>query len=55
MKFVIKKTGKQYRAYIIANNGNKLFWSERYKQIASARKAIGRVVTDALDAKIEEI
>lgn len=40
-KFEIKHNcrSKQWRSYLIADNGEKLFWSETYQRFAGALKA----------------
>ena len=42
MKFEIKRSrrNQQYRAYILGNNGEKVFTSEQYTTCANAVKAI---------------
>jgi uncharacterized protein YegP (UPF0339 family) len=45
MKFEIRRTrNNQFRAYIIADNGETLFVSETYMRRAKAEKVIGIVV-----------
>ena len=54
MKFEIKVARGGYRAYIIAANGETLFWSEVYTTKAAARHACELVKAGAATAPIYE-
>ena len=52
MKFIIKRSGKQFWFRIVSRNGRILANSERYKTEAAAMRAIGVIVQSAAWAPV---